>query len=110
MVKKFLILLLNSILIFNTSCYINAQENVNGSTSASISSSSVVLGNQIKLTLTLKCDEGVGGGEIKVYYTSSYIKYDSIQTNSFSFSNNGNYIKLIVDPPSEQKSVSVDIY
>ncbi|MGM9942902.1 MAG: cadherin-like beta sandwich domain-containing protein [Erysipelotrichaceae bacterium] len=110
MVKKFLILLLNSILIFNTSCYINAQENVNGSTSASISSSSVVLGNQIKLTLTLKCDEGVGGGEIKVYYTSSYIKYDSIQTSSFSFSNNGNYIKLIVDPPSEQKSVSVDIY
>ena len=109
MVKKFLILLLNSILIFNTSCYINAQENVNGSTSASISSSSVVLGNQIKLTLTLKCDEGVGGGGIKVYYTSSYIKFDSIQTNSFHFSNNGNYIKLIVEP-SEEKSVSVDIY
>ena len=78
MVKKFLILLLNSILIFNTSCYINAQENVNGSTSASISSSSVVLGNQIKLTLTLKCDEGVGGGEIKVYYRLTIYHIKSI--------------------------------
>lgn len=48
-------------------------DNASGSTNMSLNTSSVVLGNQVTMTITLKCDDGVGGALITLGYDSAYL-------------------------------------
>ena len=75
------------------------------SVEAYFSSSSVVLSNTVKLTIKLKCNNGVGGGKIIFSYDTQYLKYVSANLNGRGHIQ-GN---VIIVEPSADKSVTFSI-
>lgn len=101
MKKKFIILLILSFFVFLIKP-VKATETASGSINTSISSSSVVLGNQITLRININCSTGIGGGKLIISYDSSYLTLSNYDlAGKGSISNN-----IILIEPSESTSIS----
>ncbi|MDO4378737.1 MAG: cadherin-like beta sandwich domain-containing protein [Erysipelotrichia bacterium] len=102
MKKKLLTILLLFIFLTSSIKNIRGASTANGSVSTSVSSSSVVLGNQIVLNINLSCDTGVGGAKLIISYDSSYLTLSNYDLHGKgTFSNN-----VILVEPSESTSIN----
>ncbi len=102
MKKKLLSILLLFIFLTSSMKNIKGASTASGSVSTSVSSSSVVLGNQIVLNINLSCDTGVGGAKLIISYDSSYLTLSNYDLHGKgTFSNN-----IILVEPSESTSIN----
>lgn len=74
-----------------------------GSASVSVSESSPVVGNKIKITIKLSCSEGVGSALVYIDYNTSYLGALSVKATS-AVNTSGN--RILVDP-TDSKTVTI---
>ncbi len=103
--KKIKKLLLITFFLLANLINTKALETVRGSASSYLSSSSIVLGNQVTLYVTLKCDSGVGGGKVLISYDTTYLNLSSYDETYATF--NGTNLFLV--EPSKNTSITMKL-
>ncbi len=103
--KKLSKILLVTVFLLTALLDTKAMETVSGSVSASLNTSSVVLGNQVTLYVTLKCDSGVGGARVLISFDSSYLSISSYDSPNATF--NGTNLFLV--EPTNNSSITIKV-
>ncbi len=103
--KKLSKILLVTVFLLTALLDAKAMETASGSVSASLNTSSVVLGNQVTLYVTLKCDSGVGGARVLVSFDSSYLSISSYDSPNATF--NGTNLFLV--EPTSNSSITIKV-
>ncbi len=101
--KKRIITILTALLLLITN--IQPIAAVTGTSSVSVSSSSVTVGSKTTISVTLKCSSGIGGGMIDISYDSDY--FGSLTLTSGSSATLSSSSNRILLEPTTSTSVTI---